>query len=1249
VRIPAGTVIRDRDNRVVTEVNLTAVPVNRPPFPIPELDVPVYFTVQPGGAWLQGVDAQSFKGARIFYPNFKKTLPGTKGLFFNYDPLEKEWYVYGHGTISPDGLQAVPDPGVTIYEFTGAMFTDGPAAPPAGPKPCSSDCCIFVGSPPQGSGDSGGTGDGGGGGGGGGSGDGDGGDGEGSWEKVVLNDKPGCEGVGDPVSASTGYFIHSERDLYLTDVIPIDLTRTYRSQDNSKRSFGLGWSTAYDMILSSENYFQEVDLILPSGGRIHFVRVSPGTGFVDAIFESVGIGKWFRARLERNNVRQGWDLILRDGTRWYFPQYQPVSEITNVNGNTLIVTRRDNNGTTGPIKRIQSPNGRYVEFTLDGSGRIAEAKDNIGRTFTYTYDASGRLTKATDPMSGERNYTYDANHRLLTVKDPRSIVGITNEYDANGRIFRQTLADSNTLQYAYTITSGKVSRTDVTDQRGKVRRIEFGTDGYITKSTSAYGTADAQETNFTVNSLGQITAKTDPLGRTTAYTYDGWGNRLTVTRLYGTANAVTTTFTYTSGGKRLATVTDPLNHTTTFTYDAWGRLATVTDPLSQSVTFTRDSQGRKLTVTDALSHTWTYSYSGADLATVTDPLSRTTQFFSDASGRLMAVKDPSGSSRTVEYDVLNRLKKAIDPLIGAAEFSYDANGNLTSHKDQNNNTTTYSYNDLSLRTGKTDALTRAESYAYGVNGRVSRITDRKSQVTGVTYDNLNRVSQVGFGATVSNPTNYTSTIDYTYDAGNRVTQMVDSVGGTITRAYDDLNRLTQEQTPDGTISYTYDSAGRRATMTVTGQSVVSYTWDNANRLTQIAQGSDTIVFTHDNANRRTKTTLANGVEIAYGYDSSNQLTSIAYSKTGTPIGDLVYTYDSAGRRTKVSGSLARVDLPTAVASASHNANNQLTSWAGNTYDYDLNGNLTSDGTSTYSWDARDQLSSIAGGAAASFGYDAVGRRRTKTVSSTQTGFVFDGATFVQELTGSSVKANLIAGGIDEVFLRREGSTTRHPITDALGSIIALTSNSGTLATEYSFEPYGKTSTTGGADSNTQSFTGREDDGTGLLYYRARYYMPGCGRFISEDPIGTAGGINLYRYVGSSPMNLSDPFGLRPLSNCEKDNLSDFIPKEDLDNANLRDGDPPKWLRKDKDAVTIGNDIRTKKKFDESNAGDLGLLGHELVHVGQFRNGMTVGDYIWESMKNGTGTDNKFENPAYEKQREIGKALTQKHGSGPICK
>jgi len=98
--------------------------------------------------------------------------------------------------------------------------------------------------------------------------------------------------------------------------------------------------------------------------------------------------------------------------------------------------------------------------------------------------------------------------------------------------------------------------------------------------------------------------------------------------------------------------------------------------------------------------------------------------------------------------------------------------------------------------------------AAGANGKVSQVTDRNGQVTGVSYDNLNRVSQVGFGATVSNPTTYTSTIDYTYDTGNRATQIADSANGTITRTYDGLDRLTQEQTPQGTVSYTFSSVRR---------------------------------------------------------------------------------------------------------------------------------------------------------------------------------------------------------------------------------------------------------------------------------------------------------------------------------------------------------------------------------------------------------------------------------------------------------
>ena len=66
---------------------------------------------------------------------------------------------------------------------------------------------------------------------------------------------------------------------------------------------------------------------------------------------------------------------------------------------------------------------------------------------------------------------------------------------------------------------------------------------------------------------------------------------------------------------------------------------------------------------------------------------------------------------------------------------------------------------------------------------------------------------------------------------------------------------------------------------------------------------------------------------------------------------------------------------------------------------------------------------------------------------------------------------------------------------------------------------------GAVSSNAQQYTGRENDGTGLYYYRNRYYLPDCGRFISEDPAGMRGGLNKYGYVSGDPINASDPYGL----------------------------------------------------------------------------------------------------------------------------
>ena len=242
--------------------------------------------------------------------------------------------------------------------------------------------------------------------------------------------------------------------------------------------------------------------------------------------------------------------------------------------------------------------------------------------------------------------------------------------------------------------------------------------------------------------------------------------------------------------------------------------------------------------------------------------------------------------------------------------------------------------------------------------------------------------------------------------------------------------------------------------------------------------------------------------------------------------NLSYSYDANGRRTAIGDSYAQSDLPAAISTATHNAANQLTKWGSATLSYDANGNLLSDGSLAHSWNARNQLASLSGAAVASFQYDALGRRIGKTVAGTATGFLYDGINPVQELTGSSPKANLLTGlGVDEIFSRTDASGARHLLTDALGSTLALTDGTGAVQTRYSYEPYGKTTVSGTASSNSFEYTGRENDSTGLYFYRARYYNPGLQRFVSEDPIGLAGGVNQYGYVDGDPLSFIDPLGL----------------------------------------------------------------------------------------------------------------------------
>jgi len=1090
--IPPNTTITDIDGNVASEISITPVPIKQPPFPLPTgVQVPIYFTIQPGSGYISVASSNGTKGGRLIYPNTYKASTGTRYNFWNYDPDEKGWYVYGQGTVSQDRKSIVPDSGIEIYELTGAMVADPSNAPAKGP-------C------------------------------------------------PKCPKDGEPVDLGTGLFVYEKTDMVLTDTIPLALKRTYRQSDATSRAFGNGTTHNYDVFLVGDLNYTYQELVGADGSRARFDRISPGTSWGDAVYQSNSTpGEYFGAKIAWNG--SGWTLTLKNGTKMIFPDgfYAPSAQkaallsIQDHNGNVVTLTR----DSSGNLSQVLSPNGRYINFTYDSSNRVTLASDNIGRTVQYFYAPNGYLDHVIDVNGGTWKYAYDSSNRMWTITDPRQIVYLKNLYDSNDRVYLQTQGDNGTYQYNYTTDSnGNITQTNVTDPRGNVRSVVFNPppispSGFITggltgSNTSAQGsTVQFTSSSQWVAGTNLESSYTDALGRTTSYGYDALGNTTSITRLAGTAQAATTTYTYDGTYGNLTSLVDSLGNQTVFSFDGNGNLVASTDPLGNTSSYAYNSAGQVLSATDANGNVTQFAYSGSDLVSVTDPLGRTTARFLDAAGRLLSVTDALGQMTRYSYNSFDQIMSTTDAAGNVTSFGYDGNGNLTSVADARNSSTPtiYTYDSLDRLATRKDPLGNIESYQYDGIGNLTQFTDRRGRISVYQYDSLNRLSFGGYGMTAGPA--YESTENRTYDAANRLTQVADSLSGTVTQGYDGLDRLISEVTPQGSVGYTYDLAGRRQTMTVSGQSQVTYTFDAADRLKQIVQGSSTVQFSYDAASRRVTLTLPNGLVTTYAYDNASQLTGLTYSFGPTAQGNLNYSYDYAGRRASTTGSFARTGLPLPVSQTQYNANNQLTTWGTTNLFYDANGNMTSDGAHSYTWDARNRLTKIDNGTSASFGYDSFGRRQNKVVSGTLTSFLYDGANAVQELIGGTNTANSLVGGVDEIFQRTDSGGALSFLTDALGNSVALTDSAGAVRTSYAFEPFGNTTISGGANSNTFAFTGREFDSgnLSLYFYRARYYNPQLARFISEDPLGfRSNSVNFYEYAYDSPQKYVDPSGAQEI-------------------------------------------------------------------------------------------------------------------------
>jgi RHS repeat-associated protein len=287
----------------------------------------------------------------------------------------------------------------------------------------------------------------------------------------------------------------------------------------------------------------------------------------------------------------------------------------------------------------------------------------------------------------------------------------------------------------------------------------------------------------------------------------------------------------------------------------------------------------------------------------------------------------------------------------------------------------------------------------------------------------------------------------------------------------------------------------------------------------------------------TNIALETGTRIVYSYDDLDRLT--AETRTGEP--GTAYEYDLAGNRmrTIVDGTTNAYSL---------GLGNRLATWTGGSYSHDAAGCVTNIVRSgrpevDLAWNGLYQIESVAtnGVLAESYGYGPLGRRIWTFDGSITNWHVYDGIHVIADVddTGTVLRSYTWGAGIDNLlaFTDHTGGATNtyFALTDHLGTVHALANEDGVVVESYKFDAWGNV--LGVFDSNGQPipesalgnrylFQCREYSwATGLFYFRARWYDPVTGRWLSKDPIGISGGLNQYVFCGNNPVNFRDPWGL----------------------------------------------------------------------------------------------------------------------------
>lgn len=808
----------------------------------------------------------------------------------------------------------------------------------------------------------------------------------------------------------------------------------------------------------------------------------------------------------------------------------------------------------GQLVSVTDPLGNVTKYGYDTAGNRTTVTDPTGHTITTTYNsdnlpiaitccldgqtvktyyADGKLDTETDADGNKRSYTYDATGNMISATDGNG--GVTTfTYDAMGHQTSRTDPLGNKTTWAYDANGNLISQTDPT---GAVTRYAYDALNRLIAVTDASGNTTRQA----YDAAGDIVSQTDSLGQTTQYTYDARGRRLTMTDPRGNV----TSYGYDAVGN-LTTITDPQGHVTKRQYDAAGRLISATSPDGNSLTYTLDADGRATSITDAQGHVTRMTYDGdGHVLTIVNPDGGVTSYAYNDEGQRSGETDPDGNVTTWTYDCVGRLlSRTVNK--GTTTYTYDNVGNLISYTDATGRVVTYTYNADNQVTNETsrpgvkapdaDTIT----YTYDAAGRVLSEADKSSKYT-FTYDTLGRVTSVDNDGTPNVPH---VVLHYAYDANGRIVSTTDNAGVSVTNSFNTLGQLASEVWQGGgvdaaRVNFAYDANGQLESLTryadaAGTQAVITTTstyspGGHLAGLDTTTPGGATVsdyVYTYDSAGHLA-TETHHGQTWTYTYDKNGQILSATLA--GSPAASTSYSYDAQGNRTSAGSTVG--------------ANNQLTSNKTFRYTYDAAGNLTlrtriSDGSTTaYSYDTRGRLVGVidrdgSGKTVQTVGYtyDVFDRRIGKTVDGHTTYTVYDGDHPWADYDGTgTLVARYLSGPLVDNLLARDtpGKGLAFYVADRLGTIRDITDATGKVIDHIDYDAYGQvTGETNPAAGDRFKYTGQVYDvETGLDYFRARYYDPGTGRFLTPDSLGfRSGDTNLYRYVGNDPTNAIDPTG-----------------------------------------------------------------------------------------------------------------------------